>query len=104
MKTLDLARWRVGRVVQLVFAARSFLHRQVRSMTGTLTEVGAGRWTADDVRRALEAADRTPARPWRRRRAVPDRGALLSNPRRLPKNPVILGRSGAQRSGDRGPS
>jgi tRNA pseudouridine(38-40) synthase len=53
LKTLDVARVsRVGDEVHLVFEARSFLHRQVRSMTGTLAEVGVGRWTADDVRGA----------------------------------------------------
>jgi tRNA pseudouridine38-40 synthase len=59
VKTLDRAEVaREGEEVRLVFAARSFLHRQVRSMTGTLAEVGAGRWTAQDVRDALEAKDR----------------------------------------------
>jgi tRNA pseudouridine38-40 synthase len=42
----------------VTFAARSFLHRQVRSMTGTLAEVGHGRWSVDDVKAALEARDR----------------------------------------------
>jgi tRNA pseudouridine38-40 synthase len=64
LKTLDVARvLRVGDEVHLVFEARSFLHRQVRSMTGTLVEVGVGRWTADDVRAALEAKDRTACGP-----------------------------------------
>jgi len=64
LKTLDVARVsRVGDEVHLVFEARSFLHRQVRSMTGTLVEVGVGRWTADDVRAALEARDRTACGP-----------------------------------------
>ena len=64
VKTLDVARvLRVGDEVHLVFEARSFLHRQVRSMTGTLAEVGVGRWTADDVRSALEARDRTACGP-----------------------------------------
>jgi tRNA pseudouridine38-40 synthase len=64
VKTLDVARVsRVGDEVHLVFEARSFLHRQVRSMTGTLAEVGVGRWTADDVRSALEARDRTACGP-----------------------------------------
>jgi tRNA pseudouridine38-40 synthase len=59
MRTLDLATVRrEGEEVRLEFAARSFLHRQVRSMTGTLVEVGLGRWTADDLRAALEARDR----------------------------------------------
>jgi tRNA pseudouridine38-40 synthase len=59
MKTLDVARvWREADEVRLEFAARSFLHRQVRSMTGSLAEVGAGRWRPDDLRAALEARDR----------------------------------------------
>jgi tRNA pseudouridine38-40 synthase len=64
VKTLDLAEvTRAGEEVRLVFAARSFLHRQVRSMTGTLVEVGAGRWSVDDVRRVLQAADRAACAP-----------------------------------------
>ncbi|MBS0363056.1 MAG: tRNA pseudouridine(38-40) synthase TruA [Proteobacteria bacterium] len=60
VKTLDVATVeRVGEEVVLVFEARSFLHRQVRSMTGSLAEVGLGRWSAADLRAALEAADRT---------------------------------------------
>ncbi len=59
-KTLDVARvTRVSEEVHLVFEARSFLHRQVRSMAGTLVEVGLGRWTPDDVKTALDARDRT---------------------------------------------
>ncbi|EJL36438.1 pseudouridylate synthase I [Caulobacter sp. AP07] len=64
LKTLDVARVsRVGDEVHLEFSARSFLHRQVRSMTGTLAEVGVGRWTPDDVRTALDARDRTACGP-----------------------------------------
>jgi tRNA pseudouridine38-40 synthase len=59
VKTLDEARvWREGDEVRLSFAARSFLHRQVRSMTGSLAEVGAGRWTPADLTSALAAKDR----------------------------------------------
>lgn len=59
VRTLDEASVRrVGAEVHLVFAARSFLHRQVRSMTGSLAEVGSGRWPAAAVGRALAAADR----------------------------------------------
>jgi tRNA pseudouridine38-40 synthase len=60
LKTLDVASvTRIGEEVVLVFEARSFLHRQVRSMTGSIAEVGLGRWTAEDLRAALEARDRT---------------------------------------------
>ncbi|HWF77878.1 MAG TPA: tRNA pseudouridine(38-40) synthase TruA [Caulobacteraceae bacterium] len=64
MKTLDVAEvWREGEEVRLAFAARSFLHRQVRSMTGSLAEVGAGRWTVEDLAAALEARDRKACGP-----------------------------------------
>lgn len=63
-KTLDVARVeRVGEEVRLVFTARSFLHRQVRSMTGALAEVGLGRWSAADLKAALDARDRTACGP-----------------------------------------
>jgi tRNA pseudouridine38-40 synthase len=63
-KTLDVARVsRVGEEVHLVFEARSFLHRQVRSMTGTLAEVGLGRWAVEDVAAALAARDRAACGP-----------------------------------------
>jgi len=64
VKTLDLASVvRAGEEVRLVFAARSFLHRQVRSMTGTLVQVGLGRWAVGDVMRVLEARDRAACGP-----------------------------------------
>lgn len=64
IKTLDFAQVRRdGDLLLLTFTARSFLHRQVRSMTGTLAEVGVGRWTAEDVAAALEARDRTACGP-----------------------------------------
>jgi tRNA pseudouridine38-40 synthase len=64
MKTLDRARvWREGEEVRLAFASRSFLHRQIRSMTGSLVEVGVGRWTSGDLAAALEARDRKACGP-----------------------------------------
>lgn len=64
MKTLDEAIVRrVGEEVHLTFRSRSFLHRQVRSMTGTLAEVGSGRWTRADVKAALDARDRKACGP-----------------------------------------
>ncbi len=64
MKTLDVAQVRrEGDEVILEFASRSFLHRQVRSMTGTLAEVGLGRWSAADVAKALAARDRRACGP-----------------------------------------
>jgi tRNA pseudouridine38-40 synthase len=59
VKTLDVAAVRrEGDEVVLVFEARSFLHRQVRSLTGSIAEVGLGRWTAADLKAALDARDR----------------------------------------------
>ena len=64
VKTLDEARVeRRGEMLAVTFAARSFLHRQVRSMVGSLAEVGRGAWTADDLAAALAAADRTACGP-----------------------------------------
>jgi tRNA pseudouridine38-40 synthase len=76
-KTLDVATVRrVGEEVHLVFEARSFLHRQVRSMTGTLAEVGLGRWTIDDVATALAARDRAACGP-----VAPSTGLYLTGVR-----------------------
>jgi tRNA pseudouridine38-40 synthase len=64
VKTLDVATVaRDGQEVELVFEARSFLHRQVRSMVGTLVEAGLGKMTAEDVRAALQARDRARCGP-----------------------------------------
>jgi tRNA pseudouridine38-40 synthase len=64
VKTLDEARVSApGDEVRLEFAARSFLHRQVRSMVGSLAQVGLGRWSPSDFAVALEACDRTACGP-----------------------------------------
>lgn len=60
VKTLDqLDVVRSGDRVAVYASARSFLHHQVRSMVGCLGLVGQGKWSAEDVRDALEAADRS---------------------------------------------
>jgi tRNA pseudouridine38-40 synthase len=59
VKTLDrLEVRREGEVILIEAEARSFLHHQVRSMVGCLQLVGRGKWTAVDLKRALEAKDR----------------------------------------------
>ncbi len=64
VKTLDRCEvMRTGETVQVWCEARSFLHRQVRSMVGTLVEVGFGKIGADDVADALAAADRARCGP-----------------------------------------
>jgi len=60
VKTLDrLEVSRVGEEIHVQAAARSFLHHQVRSMVGCLALVGRGQWQPEDIRRALEARDRS---------------------------------------------
>ena len=60
VKTLDrLDVTRRGEEIHVEAAARSFLHHQVRSMVGCLALVGRGQWQPDDMRRALDAKDRS---------------------------------------------
>ncbi len=64
VKTLDQARAeRLSDKVRFAFVAQSFLHRQVRSMVGTLVEVGLGKMTPEEVAGALAAKDRTKCGP-----------------------------------------
>ena len=59
VKTLDrLDVIRTGERIEVHAAARSFLHHQVRSMVGCLQLVGRGKWSEEDLARALEARDR----------------------------------------------
>lgn len=55
--------FRDGELVLFHLSARAFLHRQVRSMVGTLEQVGSGRWSEEDLVRALEARDRKACGP-----------------------------------------
>jgi len=68
VKTLDAvavdeAETPTGPELHLRFAARSFLHNQVRSMVGTLERVGAGAWPPGRVAEALAARDRAACGP-----------------------------------------
>jgi len=64
VKTLDvLSVERNGEDVAVTAIARSFLHNQVRSMVGSLVAVGEGKWSTDDLGKALEARDRTACGP-----------------------------------------
>ena len=59
VKTLDrLDVIRSDDRIRIFASARSFLHHQVRSMVGCLAMVGEGKWSADDLKSALEARDR----------------------------------------------
>jgi tRNA pseudouridine38-40 synthase len=64
VRTLDRLEIRTaGNEIRIAASARSFLHNQVRSMVGSLKLVGEGRWSACDLKRALEARDRTACGP-----------------------------------------
>jgi tRNA pseudouridine38-40 synthase len=59
VKTLDLlAVARDGEEIAIEASARSFLHHQVRSMVGSLKLVGEGKWTAGELKAALDARTR----------------------------------------------
>jgi tRNA pseudouridine38-40 synthase len=68
IKTLDeikidrIEAWS-GTEFRFQLRARSFLHNQVRSFVGTLERVGAGSWDPVDVKKALEAKDRSACGP-----------------------------------------
>jgi len=64
VKTLDILKVeRSGEDVYVASVARSFLHNQVRSMVGSLVPVGEGKWSPDDLAKALEARDRAACGP-----------------------------------------
>jgi tRNA pseudouridine38-40 synthase len=64
IKTLDrLDVSQEGDEIHIRASARSFLHHQIRSFTGTLKLVGEGKWTPSDVAKALAAKDRTACGP-----------------------------------------
>jgi tRNA pseudouridine38-40 synthase len=59
VKSLDrLTVRRLGGLIEIEAAARSFLHHQVRSMVGCLQLVGRGKWSTRDLADALQARDR----------------------------------------------
>lgn len=64
VKTLDTLRVsRAGEEIHITAQARSFLHNQVRILTGTLKMVGEGAWPIERPRAALVARDRAKAGP-----------------------------------------
>lgn len=52
-----------GHDILFIVRGMSFLHHQVRNIVGTLSLVGEGKWTPEDVKTALEAKDRTKGGP-----------------------------------------
>ncbi len=64
IKTLDTFNVsRAGDEIHIETSAQSFMHHQVRSMVGSLKLVGEGKWSADDLRAALDAKDRARCGP-----------------------------------------
>lgn len=64
VKTIDaIAVSREGTLIRITAHARSFLHNQVRSIVGSLKLVGEGKWSAGDLRAALDACDRSRCGP-----------------------------------------
>jgi tRNA pseudouridine38-40 synthase len=60
IRTLDLLQvQRQDGEIHIRAVARSFLHHQVRSIVGSLHQVGLGRWSGADLAAALAARDRT---------------------------------------------
>lgn len=79
VKTLDRLKIREqpypgGQEFHFDVRARSFLHNQVRSFVGTLERVGAGSWTPERVKEALEAKDRAACGP-----VCPGQGLYLAH-------------------------
>jgi len=52
-----------GETIECHVSAQSFLHRQVRSMVGSLENVGSGKWTVQDLKQVLDAKDRKACGP-----------------------------------------
>ena len=64
VKTLNrLDVMRFDEMVEIRAEARSFLHHQVRSMVGSLVQVGIGKWHPLEMKRVLEARDRSRCGP-----------------------------------------
>lgn len=64
VKTLDVLRVsRVGEEIHITAKARSFLHRMVRSIVGSLAEVGMDKWDNEDMAQALAAKNRKECGP-----------------------------------------
>jgi len=64
VKTLDRLEVRQhGAEIHIEASARSFLHKQVRSMVGSLKLVGEGKWTPADLAAALGSRDRSRCGP-----------------------------------------
>ncbi|MBH67559.1 MAG: tRNA pseudouridine(38-40) synthase TruA [Rhodospirillaceae bacterium] len=72
LSRLDVERY--GSEIHISAEARSFLHRQVRNIVGTLKLVGEDRWSIAQVKNVLSARDRSQAGP-----TAPPEGLYLAD-------------------------
>ena len=72
MQSIEIEK--VGDEIHITTIARSFLHNQIRNITGSLVEVGKGRWHSDKIKEIREAKDRQAAGP-----AAPPYGLYLTD-------------------------
>lgn len=64
VKTIDEIKiTRAGDEIFIDISALSFLHHMVRNIAGTLRLVGGGKWSAEDLKNALAAKDRSRTGP-----------------------------------------
>jgi tRNA pseudouridine38-40 synthase len=64
IKTLDSASIEIKEdEINIHFNAKSFLHRQVRSMVGTLLKIGENDWPIDKISEILKSQDRSQCGP-----------------------------------------
>ena len=63
---------RTGTMISIKVCGNGFLYNMVRIIAGTLMEVGKGRFAPEDVKKILEARDRTKAGP-----TAPAKGLML---------------------------
>ena len=72
MQSLEIKK--VGHEIHIIAIAKSFLHNQIRNITGSLVEVGKGRWDSDKIKEILNAKNRQEAGP-----AAPPYGLYLTD-------------------------
>ncbi len=53
--------WSRPGLLKFTYEANGFLRRMVRNLTGTIVDVGRGKWTAGDFERIIESGDRKQA-------------------------------------------
>jgi len=74
VRTMDfLSVTRIEDEIHITARARSFLYHQIRNITGSLVQVGIGKWSVEEFIRIRDARDRTQAGP-----TAPPQGLYLT--------------------------